>query len=437
MRDILITAIIFGLIPFVLMRPYIGVLVWSWIGYMNPHRLAYGFAYSFPFAKIVGIAVLISFLFSKDKKKIPITPLTIIWAIFLVWITLSTLFALYPQDALLQFEKVMKIQLITILTISVISNKFRINWLIGVIAFSIGFYGIKGGVFSILHGGQFKIWGPDGSFIADNNHLALALLMVLPLFYYLQSIAKYKLLKMAIILFMVLIGISIVTSYSRGAFIGAFFVAIFFWLKSRNKIIIGITVILLSASIYNFMPLSWHDRMGTIVDYKEDASALNRINAWKMTVNVASDRAFGGGFDLWAVETYRKYRAVTERKEDPRRSAHSIYFGVLGEHGWPGLFIFILIGIMTWRQCSKIIKESKNNEELEWLASLMRMMQVSLIAYGTGGAFLSLAYFDLYWHFVAITVIGSGIIKDYKQNRTEDINVKSSIESSKFISASR
>ena len=94
----------------------------------------------------------------------------------------------------------MKIQLITILTISVISNKFRINWLIGVIAFSIGFYGIKGGVFSILHGGQFKIWGPDGSFIADNNHLALALLMVLPLFYYLQSIAKYKVLKMVLVL---------------------------------------------------------------------------------------------------------------------------------------------------------------------------------------------------------------------------------------------
>ena len=97
MRDILITAIIFGLIPFVLMRPYIGVLVWSWIGYMNPHRLAYGFAYSFPFAKIVGIAVLISFLFSKDKKKIPITPLTILWAIFLVWITLSTLFCTIPS----------------------------------------------------------------------------------------------------------------------------------------------------------------------------------------------------------------------------------------------------------------------------------------------------------------------------------------------------
>ena len=437
MRDILITVIIFGLLPFVLMRPYIGVLVWSWIGYMNPHRLAYGFAYSFPFAKIVGIAVLISFLFSKDKKKIPITPLTVVWAIFLLWITLSTLFALYPQEALLQFEKVMKIQLITILTISVISNKFRINWLIGVIAFSIGFYGIKGGVFSITHGGQFKIWGPDGSFIADNNHLALALLMVLPLFYYLQTIAKNKLLKMVLILFMVLIGISIVTSYSRGAFIGAFFVALFFWLKSRNKIIIGASVILLSASVYNFMPLSWHDRMGTIVNYEEDASALNRINAWKMTVNVASDRIFGGGFNLWAVETYRKYRAEAERKEDPKRSAHSIYFGVLGEHGWPGLFIFILIGIMTWRQCSKIIKVSKNNEELEWLANLMRMVQVSLIAYGSGGAFLSLAYFDLYWHFVAIAVIGSVIVKDPKLNKIEDINVKSNIESNKFISASR
>lgn len=421
MRDILITAIIFGLIPFILMRPYIGILVWSWIGYMSPHRLTYGFAYDFPFAKIVGIAALVSFLISKDKRKIPFTALTTFWAIFLLWMAVTTFFAMYPSEALAQFEKVMKIQLITILTISIINTRLLINWLIGVVAFSIGFYGIKGGVFSILNAGQFKVWGPEGSFIADNNHLALALLMVLPLFYYLLSLTNRKVIKVLLIAFMVLIGISIATSYSRGAFIGAFFVLVFFWLKSKNKFIIGVSVIIALALLFNFMPQSWHERMDTIAHYDEDASALNRINSWKMTVNVASDRLFGGGFDLWAVETYRIYRAETERKDEPKRSAHSIYFGILGEHGWPGLCLYMIVGILAWRQCSNVIKKSKQNEELAWLANLMRMIQVSLIAYGSGGSFLSLAYFDLYWHFVAIAVIGGEITKEFEQKQKESI----------------
>ena len=68
MRDILVTAIVFGVLPFIFKRPWIGILLWCWLGYMNPHRQAWGFAYDFPFAFITAIVTIAAFLFSKEKK---------------------------------------------------------------------------------------------------------------------------------------------------------------------------------------------------------------------------------------------------------------------------------------------------------------------------------------------------------------------------------
>lgn len=68
MRDIILTLIVFGSLPFILRNAYIGVLVWSWLSYMNPHRFTWGFAYNFPFAQIVALVLLVAVLFSKEKK---------------------------------------------------------------------------------------------------------------------------------------------------------------------------------------------------------------------------------------------------------------------------------------------------------------------------------------------------------------------------------
>ncbi|HCX34147.1 MAG TPA: putative O-glycosylation ligase, exosortase A system-associated, partial [Rhodocyclaceae bacterium] len=53
MRDIAVTLAVFGSLPFILRRPWIGILVWTWLGFMNPHRLAWGFSTTLPFAMIV------------------------------------------------------------------------------------------------------------------------------------------------------------------------------------------------------------------------------------------------------------------------------------------------------------------------------------------------------------------------------------------------
>ena len=93
MRDIVLTAIFFGILPFVFSRPYVGIYIWSWLGFMNPHRLTWGFAYDFPFAQIVAIVTLISVLKSKEPKQIPWTRETVLLLIFILWMLFTTFFA--------------------------------------------------------------------------------------------------------------------------------------------------------------------------------------------------------------------------------------------------------------------------------------------------------------------------------------------------------
>jgi putative inorganic carbon (hco3(-)) transporter len=147
MRDIAITVMVFAMLPYILRYPWYGVLAWSWLSYMNPHRLAWGFAYDMPFAQIVAIVLLMSLVLSKEKKSLPANALVIVWVLFLVWLSISTLFAVYPELAYDQWIKVLKIQLITFVTMMLMRDFQRINQLIWVIIFSIGFYSVKGGIF--------------------------------------------------------------------------------------------------------------------------------------------------------------------------------------------------------------------------------------------------------------------------------------------------
>lgn len=410
MRDIALTVIVMGLLPYILMRPQIGIYTWSWLSYMNPHRFTWGFAYNFPFAQIVAIVALISILFWKEPKRIPITGLTVLWIIFLVWILVTTFFAMYPELAWVQYEKVMKIQLVTFLTIMVIKTKKDLNLLIWIIALSVGFFGIKGGVFTLQTLGGYRVWGPTGSYIEENNALAVALLMVLPLFYYLRLQSSHFLIRYALLAAMLLVAISVIGSQSRGALLAICATGFFLWLKTPGKLISGVLMVLLAIAIFSFMPESWHSRMDLIANYEQDSSAMGRIAAWKMSFNVANDRFFGGGLNLWDPRTYQIY---SKNSQDWTRftAAHSIYFSVLAEHGWLGLMMFVSILLVAWRTASRVGKLAKGKADLKWAYDLMRMLQVSLVAYASGGAFLQLSYFDLPWHIVSIIVITRVIVK--------------------------
>lgn len=124
---------------------------------------------------------------------------------------------------------------------------------------------------------------------------------------------------------------------------------------------------------------------------------MGRIYAWKNAIELANMHFIGGGF-----------RAVTGYGGT---DSHSNWFGVLGEQGWVGLGMFILLHVFTWLSAKQIIQWSKPHPSLDWARDLAAMVQVSLIGYMSAGSFLGLQYFDLFYHLIAIIVITKMLVQ--------------------------
>jgi probable O-glycosylation ligase (exosortase A-associated) len=401
MRDLLVTAVIFGTLPFILWRPYIGVLVWTWLAFMNPHRLTWGFAYDMPFALIVALTTLFAVLASREEKKIPWTRESVVLLIFVGWMVLTTFFAAYPTLAWPQLEKVIKIQVMIFVTLMLMRTKERINLMVWVMTLSLAFYGVKGGIFTILNGGVFHVRGPAGSFIGGDNEIGLALIMTIPMLRYLSLTARRFWVRHAMTGAIVLTAIAAVGSLSRGALLGIVSMGLFLWLKSRQKLLTALLGAVATVVIVNVMPQQWYERIESMKNYQQDNSALGRINAWEMAFNLAKSRPLGGGFEAFRPEMFAAYAPEPGRVHD----AHSIYFEVLGEHGFVGLALFLLLGAMTWRTASWIIRQARGDPQKRWAADLAAMAQVSLVGYASAGAFLGLAYFDFYYTLVATVIL--------------------------------
>jgi probable O-glycosylation ligase (exosortase A-associated) len=401
MRDIFVTAVVFASLPLILYRPWIGIVMWTWLAFMNPHRLTWGFAYSMPFAYMVALATLAGMLMSKEPKKIPWTRETVLLVAFLVWVTITTMFAAYPQFAWGQLNKVAKIQFMIFVLLMLMNDRVRIQALVWTIALSLGFYGVKGGIFTVLQGGAYRVQGPMQSFIGGNNEIGLALIMTIPLMRYCQLAATHWVVRWGFIPVILLTVLAIVGSHSRGALVGLGAMVVFLWLKSRRKfmttLLLGVAVI----PVLFVMPEKWWDRMHSIADYEQDQSARGRFASWGMAFNLARDRFFGGGFETFQRSMFERYIPDYGGRHD----AHSIYFEVLGEHGFVGLALFLALGICTWLSASWIIRNARRDPEMKWMVDLAAMVQVSLVGYASAGAFLGLAYFDFYYNLIAIIIV--------------------------------
>lgn len=409
MRDIVLTLIIVSLLPLIFRRPHIGIMMWVWISVMNPHRLTYGFAFSFPWALLIAGLTLFSLAVTKQPKSLPMTPIVKAVIAFGLWTCVTTAAAFLPEQSLVMLEKVMKILLMTLVTIMLVRSKEQLHMLLYVMVGSLAFYGVKGGLFTIRSGGGERVWGPSGSFIHGNNEVALALVTIIPLSYYILRRQQNRWARWAVLGAMLLCALAALGSYSRGALIGIAAMAVVLWLRSPGKLKAGLIMAIVIPFAVNFMPDKWTDRMDTIKTYDEDRSAMGRINAWSMAFNLAKDDPLtGGGFITWTPDIFAIYAP------DPNavHAAHSIYFQVMGEHGFVGLGLYLLLAFLTWRRASWIRRTCKQREDLAWAAELASMIQVSLVGFGVGGAFLSLAYFDIPYYVMAMVVILARIVEE-------------------------
>ena len=408
LRDIFITGFVAAVLPFVFRHAFIGILLWTWVSVMNPHKLAYGYIYSAPIAAVIGGVTLISLFTTRDRVKLPSSSPLVFIGLFLIWTCITTINAFYVPESMEQLEKVLKIQLMVFVSAAVLYKWEHIRLFIWINVLSLAYYGVKGGIFTIRSGGGERVWGPEGTFIAGNNELALALIMVIPLMYYLFLTACHPWVKRGLLVMIMLSAVSAIGTQSRGALVAIAAMGAVLWWRAPNKLINGLLVSVLAISIGAFMPQSWHNRMSSIQNYEQDGSAMGRIFAWQTAVNIANHRVTGAGYDMYYRPVFAVYApeagdSTFNSKQD--RAAHSIYFQVLGEHGYLGLFLYLMIWITAWRISGTLRKGTREDPDLAWLYKLGSMAQVSLVGYAVGGAFLSLAYWDVPYHLVVVLVI--------------------------------
>ena len=408
MRDIVLTLFVLGSVPMMVYRPFIGLLFWMWLSFMNPHRLTWSFAFNFPFVQVAAIATLLGFFASREQKRVPGGAVVTLWALFSIWVTITTLFAMNPDLAWPEWIRYMKVQIMTLAVLMIVTSRERILWSVVTIAVSICFYGVKGGIFTLATGGKHMVLGPRNSFISGNTEIAFALVTTLPLLWYLRSVAVKRWHRIAIIASFALCVLAVLGSYSRGALLAIGAMLTFLWLGTRGKLVTGaLTLLVLTAGLM-FMPDQWFDRMQTIESSNFDRSAQGRINAWWFAFHLANDHPIvGGGFRAFTPEAFLRYAPEPDFYKD----AHSVYFEVLGEHGYVGLFIYLAMGVAALLRASRIQKLTRGHAELQWAAQLARMCQVALIGYVVGGAFLGLAYFDLPYVIMALIVVTGAYVE--------------------------
>jgi probable O-glycosylation ligase (exosortase A-associated) len=208
---------------------------------------------------------------------------------------------------------------------------------------------------------------------------------------------------------MLFCGVAVLGTYSRGALLALSAVAAFLWWKSARRLPVLLAVIVAIPFILSFMPDKWSNRMETINAYEQDRSAVSRLNSWGTMFNIAKDRPIvGGGFDVAEKDTYARYAPDPTQ---PAYVAHSIYFQVLGEHGFVGFGLYLLLYFALWQKASAVMRATKDRVDLEWARTFSTMLQVTVIGFAVGGAFLSLANFDVPYYLVGAMVVTLALVQ--------------------------
>jgi probable O-glycosylation ligase (exosortase A-associated) len=324
------------------------------------------------------------------------------FALLTVWITLSWGLGIDPDGDYWQWNKVMKVNLMVFVGLALLRTKQHILALVWVTAGSLALLGIKGGLFTVLHGGNYRVWGPPGSFIEDNNEFALAMIMTIPLLRFLQLQLVGFWARQAMTVAMMLCAASAIGSHSRGGFLAIMAMALLLWWRGKSRFVGGALILLTGMGLLAFMPEHWTERMGTIQEYEADGSAMGRISAWWTAWGVALNYPFGAGFLVARHELFAKFSPYYE---GTTHAAHSIYFQILGNHGFVGLALFLLVWRFTWVAAGRLRTKAAKVPQARWCADLASMCQVSLLGYLVGGTFLSLSYFDLPYNVMMMVVL--------------------------------
>jgi putative inorganic carbon (hco3(-)) transporter len=405
-RDIVVLTFFVGSLPFCFFRPVYGIVLWALMSFLNPQDFTWGIARQTSLAFAVAVPTLAGVCVFSPKFQRLLSREAIMLGVLWLWFTATAfnsvhdpLFADKAALCWFRWNMVSKILLMTVVTIVVIDTWNRIRWLVLAIAAAFGVLVLRTLPIMILSGGASRVYGPDNSMIADNNDFGLALNMVLPLFFFLAKTETNRWIKLGMrFLFLATIP-AIFFTYSRGALLGLIAVLFCMMLQARQKAILLPVAGLVVIFAVMFTPEAWRTRMSA--DNALDASARSRLNAWSYAWAMTAEHPLmGGGFEAFTPALFARYAPHAADVHGP----HSIYFGVLAEHGFTGLILYLSLVALCLAELYGIVRSARRYGD-ETAISYANMFRFSIVGFMVSGAFLGRAYFDLFFSVVACVAI--------------------------------
>jgi probable O-glycosylation ligase (exosortase A-associated) len=351
-------------------------------------------------------------IFHRDWKALA-TRETMLVCCLAIWFTVTSLiathtalFMTHSEDTWARWHFVMKILLMTVVTVAAISSFQRLRIVLLAIAGCFGFFVLKSVPFILLTGGGHRVYGPDQSMIADNNDFGLAMNMTLPILFFLGQTEEGRRRYVFRALFAMTIP-TILFTYSRGALVGLAAVLFLMLMRLRQRLLLIPVIILAAVLGLIFAPEQWQERMDLTGEQTLDASARGRLNAWAFSWNLALDYPItGGGFDTFTLELFHRYAPDATDWHGP----HSVYFQILAEHGFVGLALFLALVLSCFLSLRGVIKRARLRGD-DIAMNYANMFQFSLFGFLTSGLFLGRAYFDYFYTLTACVAALSVVLE--------------------------
>ncbi len=405
-RDLLVFAAVVLCLPTAFRRPYFGLLLFSWLAYMRPQDLCWGFARDMRFSFIVGAAMILGWYVNESNRRRFWKPeiRTNLMILLAVFITLSLAFAhRYGIYTFAYYTELLKILAIAIFTVAQVDTRDRLRGLLWVICASLAFYSVKSGLIGLVGGGNTVLRGPGG-LLLDNNDFALALIMNIPLLFYLGRTENIPLLRRVCTVAIFLTAVTVLLTHSRGGFLAMG--ATFLVLAWRSRRLFQATLVLgaMTIAFFLFAPEHVLDRIASIFsEGAADPSAHSRIITWQIALHMIQDNPIWGvglrNFQLYYF-TYGVPAGLVEAGT-MTHVAHNSYLQIWAENGSPAFLVYMaLLGSVFW-SCSRLRRLGRVRD-LSWARDYGCMMEASIVGFMVGGMFLNRGHFDLVYHFIAI-----------------------------------
>lgn len=417
MRDLIVSLALFSLFPVCFRRPLVGMMVFSWLAYMRVQDLTWGFARSFRWSFYVAIIMFAGYLLQSGRERSRLFRRDIRCYLMLgmvIAVGLSVVMtdrggqSIALDQQVKRYIEFCKIILIALFTTGIVRTKEHMRLLVWIIALSLGFYGVKNGVWGVMTLAQVPIIQGPGGLLFDNNDFSLALAMAVPMLWTIGRSEQRTVLRRAFIAMVPLTAFTVLLTHSRGGLLSLLgSLGVLVWHSKYRSRAIALSLVLGMAAI-PLLPGEMRDRFASIGDYQTDSSARARFRSWAVARDMAvANPALGVGMSNFR-DSYLRYQKDPTAQELAGRDiyvAHNSYLQIWAETGTFALVIYlglILASLVTtWRVRAK----ARLRYSESWIIDYATMFEASLVAFVIGSTFLNRAHFDLFYHWVAVVLL--------------------------------